>query len=80
MNDWNPNCLTVEQNKMSMPGYNGDLNHPDWRSNPPMKVDDVEKMFQMWKCNHWKWSEAIDINICSTFTNTSHILTQEISW
>lgn len=54
MNDWIPNCLTFGQNEKSIPGYNGYLNHPDWRSYPPMKVD---------------------INICSTFANSSHILT-----
>ena len=43
VNDWNPNCLTFEQNEKSMPGYSGDLNHPDWRSYPPMKVENVAK-------------------------------------
>ena len=76
MNDWNPNCLTFEQNEKSMPGHNGDLNHPDWRSYPPMKVENVAKdISECASITIEKWSEAIDINICSTFANLSHILT-----
>ena len=43
INDCNPKCLTFEQNGWSMPGDNGDLYYPKWCSNPPMKVENVDK-------------------------------------
>ena len=72
-NDWNPNCLSFENNERSMLDYDGEMSHPERRSNIPMQVEEEAKdVFECANVTAEKWSEAIDANISSAFANISH--------
>lgn len=58
-NDWNPNCLSFEQNERSMLDYDGEMSHPERRSNIPMQVEEESKdVFECKSVTAKKWSEA----------------------
>ena len=42
-NDWNPNCLSFEQNERSMLDYDSAMSHPERRSEIPMQVEEEAK-------------------------------------
>ena len=72
-NDWNPNCLSFEQNERSMLDYDGEMSHPERRSNIPMQVEEETKdVFEYTSVNAKKWSESIYNNISSAFANISY--------
>ena len=71
--DWNPNCLSFEQNERAMLDYNGELNPPDRRLDKPMEVDDDHMdIFELSSVSVEQWNEQIDANISESHASISH--------
>ena len=71
-NNWNPHCLSFEQNERTMLNYEGELNEPHRRANKPMIDDDYEDIFELSSVTVDDWNKQIDSNISNAYTAEEH--------
>ena len=71
-NNWNPHCLSFEQNERTMLNYEGELNEPHRRANKPMIDDDYEDIFELSSVTVDDWNKQIDSNISNAYNAEEH--------
>ena len=61
--NWNPHCLSFEQNERTMLNYEGELNEPRRRENKPMTIDnDDNDIFELSSVTVESWQNHVDSN------------------
>ena len=72
--DWNPHCLSFEQNERAMLDYEGELNDIDRRSNEPMQTNnDGDDVFEISSVSVDSWNSHVDATISSAYVAEEHL-------
>ena len=68
--DWNPHCLSFEQNERAMLNYDGEMSDNSRRRNEPMQLlnNDGDTVLEVAKVTAQEWENIVDANISSAYT------------
>ena len=76
--DWNPHCLSFEQNERNILNYEGTLSDPSKWTKLSMQIDDnSDKIFEIASISSAKWEESIDTNISSAYHANEDTVTDD---